>query len=268
MSVDARTYETLDVSRPVDGVAVVALNNPPMNVITMQMGHDLKAVCAELAADDAVRAVVFRSANPGIFCAGADITMMAQLDEGGPELFDEFRSIADVMDTIAALPMPTVVAIEGICLGGGFELSLACDFRFAADDTMQIGLPEVRLGLLPGGGGTQRLPRLVGAGVATEMLMKGMRYDAATALEKGLLHQVVPAAELHDHAVKYASSLAKQAPRALRHIKTLIRTSFATTGSDGLELERELFQDLLTTSDVKEGITAATENRRAQFTGH
>src|SRR5690606_8236869 len=122
-------------------------------------------------------------------------------------------------------------------------------------------------GLLPGGGGTQRLPRLVGAGVATEMIMKGMRYDAQTALAKGLVHEVVPADELVATVEKRAMSIAAQAPRALRHIKTLIRTAFEDPIS-GVQRERELFGDLLQTQDVKEGITAATENRRAVFTGN
>lgn len=261
------TFENLNLLRE-GAVAIVELDNAPMNVITLKMGQELKAACAQLAADDEVRAVVFRSANRGLFCAGADVTLMARFDEGGEELLAEFLAIADVMDSIEQLPMPTVVQLEGIALGGGFELALACDFRIAGDDLQQLGLPEVRLGLLPGGGGTQRLPRLVGAGVATEMIMKGMRYDAGTALDKGLVHQVVPAAELTETVLKFATSLAFQAPRALRHVKTLIRASFTQPGDAGLELERELFRDLLSTQDVKEGITAATENRRAVYTGN
>jgi enoyl-CoA hydratase/carnithine racemase len=163
--------------------------------------------------------------------------------------------------------MPTICQLEGIALGGGFELALACDFRIAGDDLVQLGLPEVRLGLLPGGGGTQRLPRLVGAAVATEMIFKGMRYDAAVALAKGLVHEVVPADELVATVEQRAASLAAQAPRALRHIKTLIRTAFEQPAA-GLELERALFRDLLLTQDAQEGIAAVTENRRPVFTGN
>lgn len=249
-----------------NGVAVIELDNPPLNVITLEVGQDLKAACAELSENRDVRAVIFRSANRGVFSAGADVGLMSQIESGGEELLTAFKGVADVMDSIEALPMPTIAQLEGIALGGGFELALACDFRIAGDDLMQIGLPEVRLALLPGGGGTQRLPRLVGKGVATEMIMKGMRYDAETALAKGLLHHVVPADELTAHVEKYAASLAAQAPVALRHIKKLINAAFVTPET-GLELERELFLELLATSDVKEGVTAATENRRAQFTG-
>jgi enoyl-CoA hydratase/carnithine racemase len=259
------SFEHINVIR--DGaIAFVELDNPPLNVITIEVGRDLKAACEQFAADDELRVVVFRSANRGIFTAGADITMMARV-EAEPELLDDFADVLDVFDQVAALPMPTICQLEGMAIGGGFELALACDFRIAGDDLMQIGLPEVRLGLLPGGGGTQRLPRLVGAGVATQMIMKGLRYDAATALEKGLVHEVVPADELVGVVEQRAVSLAAQAPRALRHIKTLIGASFDLPIADGTQLERRLFVDLLNTSDVTEGIAALTENRRAVFTG-
>lgn len=258
-------YAAINVIR--DGaIAIVELDNPPLNVITLDVGRELKAACVEFAADSDVRVVVFRSAHRGIFTGGADIKLMARVADE-PELLDEFGDVLDVFDHVAALPMPTICQLEGIALGGGFELSLACDFRIAGDDLAQLGLPEVRIGLLPGGGGTQRLPRLVGIAVATEMIMKGMRYDAETALAKGLVHEVVPAAELVVTVERRAASLAAQAPRALRHVKTLLRAAFEQPGRPGLELERELFRDLLSTQDVAEGITAATENRRPVFTG-
>lgn len=252
-------------------VATVELDNPPMNVITLEVGAGLLSACEELGADDSVRVVVFRSANPGIFSAGADVNMLAEAgargEEGMREFLAGFDEIADVFDHVAALPQPTVAALEGIALGGGFELALACDFRIAADDLQQVGLPEVRLGLLPGGGGTQRLPRLVGAGVATEMLMKGMRYDAETALAKGLVHKVVPAAELRAETDRYALGLARQAPLALRHMKALVRAAFESAGPASLADERQRFIELVRSSDAQEGIGAAIENRRAAFTG-
>jgi enoyl-CoA hydratase len=259
-------YEAINVTRE-GAIAIVELDNPPLNVITLEAGQELKAACAELAANEDVRVVVFRSAHRGIFTAGADIMMMSRVEQGGDELLQDFLAVADVFDHVEQLPMPTICQLEGIAIGGGFELALACDFRIAGDDLSQLGLPEVRLGLLPGGGGTQRLPRLVGAGVATEMIMKGMRYDASTALAKGLVHEVVPADELGATVERRAASLAAQAPRALRHIKTLVRAAFTQPGQPGLELERELFLDLLATRDAQEGIAAVTENRRAAFTG-
>lgn len=265
MTTETTAYQAINLLRE-GPVAIVELDNPPLNVITLRLAQELKAACGELAEDDGVRVVVFRSANRGIFSGGADITMMSKLDEGA-EVLQDFLAVVDVFDQVERLPMPTICQLEGIALGGGFELALACDFRIASDDLMQVGLPEVRLGLLPGGGGTQRLPRIVGAGVATEMIMKGMRYDAQTALAKGLVHEVVGADELAATVEKRAASLAAQAPRALRHIKALVRAAFEQPGQPGLELERELFRDLLTTRDVQEGIAAATENRRPSFTG-
>jgi enoyl-CoA hydratase/carnithine racemase len=258
-------YVAINVTRA-GAIAIVELDNPPLNVITLEVGRELKAACIEFAADPDVRVVVFRSAHRGIFTGGADIKLMARVAEE-PELVTDFGDVLDVFDHVAALPMPTICQLEGIALGGGFELALACDFRIAGDDLVQLGLPEVRIGLLPGGGGTQRLPRLVGVAVATEMIMKGMRYDAATALAKGLVHEVIPADELVATVERRAASLAAQAPRALRHIKTLLRAAFEQPGQPGLELERELFRDLLATQDVAEGVTAATENRRPVFTG-
>ena len=247
-------------------IAYVEFDNPPLNVITVEVARELKAACVQFAADQELRVVVFRSAHRGIFTAGADITMMARVGDE-PELLEQFDDVRDVFDHVAALPMPTICQLEGIAIGGGFELALACDFRIAGDDLAQLGLPEVRIGLLPGGGGTQRLPRLVGAGVATEMIMKGMRYDAQVALAKGLVHEVVPAGELVELVERRAQSLAAQAPRALRHIKALLTAAFEQPGAAGLELERELFGDLLHTADAREGIAAVSDNRRPVFDG-
>jgi enoyl-CoA hydratase len=257
------SLEFLQVER--DGhVAIVKFNNPPMNVLNPQLGRELKGVVDELSTDDSVRAVVFASALEGVFIAGADITVMLGQDETLVELL---KDVGALFDAVAHIPKPTVCAMGGTTLGGGFELALACDFRFMSNGFGEVGLPEVRLGLLPGGGGTQRLPRLVGHGVATEMIMKGMRYDPETALKLGLVHKLYEPAELLEQSVKYAHSLAAQAPLALQAIKRLLRASFETPGTDGLELERKLFLDLVTTADAKEGITAFFENRKPAFSG-
>lgn len=257
------SYETLELTRE-EHVAVVTVNNPPMNVINLTMGRELLAVCNELRGDADVRVVLFRSATPGVFIAGADISMMQDLSK---ETLDTFREVRGVMDVIAELPQPTVCAIGGTALGGGCELALACDFRFMAQGFGEIGLPEVRLGLLPGGGGTQRLPRLVGAGRAMEMLVKGMRYSPEVALEIGLVHRVIESDQLDAEALKYAQSLAAQAPLAVQHIKRLVRAAFEIPGEQGLELEKQLFEQLVTSADAKEGIAAFFEGRKPSFTG-
>jgi enoyl-CoA hydratase/carnithine racemase len=207
---------------------------------------------------------VFRSASEGVFIAGADISMMAELTD---ESLAAFREVRHCMDVIAELPQPTVCSMAGTALGGGFELALACDFRFMAEGFGEIGLPEVRLGLLPGGGGTQRLPRIVGAGVATEMLIKGMRYSPDKALELGIVHRVLPADQLDAEAAKYAASLAAQAPIAVQSIKRLVRAAYETPGTAGLDLEKDLFETLVTSADAQEGIAAFFEGRKPQFSG-
>lgn len=263
MAETAHSYETLDITRE-GGVATVSINNPPMNVITLAMGNDLLAACEELGSDSAVRVIVFRSAAQGVFIAGADISLLGQLND---DTMADFQRVAGVMDRIAHLPQPTIAALGGMTLGGGFELALACDFRFMGDGFGEIGLPEVRLALLPGGGGTQRLPRIVGAARATEMLMKGMRYTPQQALELGIVHRVIPADELDAEAAKYAQSLAAQAPLAVQAIKRLVRASFEMSGEAGLALEKELFLDLAASEDAKEGISAFFEGRKPSFTG-
>jgi enoyl-CoA hydratase/carnithine racemase len=256
------SYETLKVTRE-GNVAIASIANPPMNVLGEQMARDLIAFCDEVEGDSSVRAVLFRSDTPGVFMAGADISMLNEISEATLETFREVRG---VMDRIAVLPQPTVVAIGGTCLGGGFELALACDFRFMAQGFGEIGLPEVRLGLLPGGGGTQRLPRLVGAAKATEMLLKGMRYSPDVAAEIGIVHKVFEQDALDAEALKYATSLAAQAPLAVQYIKQLVRAAFETP-ADGLQLEKDLFEKLAQTADAKEGISAFFEGRKANFTG-
>lgn len=264
MTMTETSYETLQVERD-GGVAVVSISNPPMNVINLTMGLELDALCDEIAADNSVRVVLFRSAAEGVFIAGADITLLNELDK--PEAREQFAKLAGLMDKVAALPQPTIAALAGTTLGGGFELALACDFRFMSTGFGEIGLPEVRLGLLPGGGGTQRLPRLVGAGKAIEMLLKGMRYGPEQALELGLVHRIHDPAELDAQALKYAHGLALQAPIAVQSIKRLVRAAFESPGEQGLELERELFLKVAASSDAKEGIGAFFEGRKPDFTG-
>lgn len=263
MSESTTKLAMLEITR--DGaVATVTINHPPMNIINLQLGTDLLAACEQLAGDASVRVIVFRSATPGVFIAGADITLLGNINE---DTVDIFRSVADLMDRIAMLPQPTIASMAGTALGGGFELALACDFRILADGFGEVGLPEVRLGLLPGGGGTQRLGRIVGAGRATEMLMKGMRYQPAQALELGLVHQVVPGEELDASTATYARSLAAQAPLAVQAIKRLVRASYETPGEAGLELEKELFIELAQSEDAQEGISAFFAGRKPSFTG-
>lgn len=257
-------YEKFQLERH-DSVLVVTLNNPPMNVIDLQVALELDRLITEVSDDSDIRCVLFQSGVDNLFMAGADVSMLAQLDN--PDAATEFKKIAAIFDRLEALPQPTVCSINGLCLGGGFELALACDFRLMADGTGEVGLPEVRLGLLPGGGGTQRLPRIVGHAVATEMLIKGMRYQPAQALSLNLVHKVFPADELEAQSLKYAQSLAAQAPIAVQSIKRLIRSAYANPGLESLELERELFLKCAQSEDSTVGIDAFFGGKKATFSG-
>ena len=204
-------------------IAVLTFDRPPLNAIDEQIVTELAAATEELAADASVRAVLVRSALEGVFMAGADITEFQRVTTEG---LDRALLAQEVVTRFAELPQPTVAAINGHALGGGLEVALACDFRFCARaEGALIGLPEVRLGLLPGAGGTQRLTALVGPGRATELIMKGLQLSPEQAHADGIVHFLVEPGELDDQARDYTVRLARQAPIALRGIKRAIRAA-------------------------------------------
>jgi enoyl-CoA hydratase len=247
---------------PDEGIAVLSFDRPPLNAIDAQLVLELAEATAELAADAETRAVLVRSALEGVFMAGADIREFERLADEG---LDRALVAQEVLARFAELPQPTVAAINGHALGGGLELALACDFRFAARaDGALIGLPEVRLGLLPGAGGTQRLTHLVGPGRATELIMKGLQLSPEEAARDGIVHVLVEPGELEPKARDYAARLARQAPIALRGIKRAIR---AAVTSEGLAVEGEAFVEALASEDARAGVQAFLNGERATFSG-
>src|SRR5262245_52309474 len=239
---------------PEEQIAVITLDRPPLNAIDEQVVTELAEAAAELAADGETRAVVVRSALEGVFMAGADIREFERIAEEGVE-----RALLaqEIFTRFAELPQPTVAAINGHALGGGLELALACDFRFAARaDGALLGLPEVRLGLIPGAGGTQRLTRLVGPGRATELIMKGLQLSPEQAAADGIVQFLVEPAELEEQARDYAVRLARQAPLALRGIKRAIRAAGTHAGFD---VEQEAFREVLQSEDAQLGVRAFLE---------
>ena len=241
---------------------MLTFDRPPLNAIDEQVVTELAAATAELAADPETRALLVRSALDGVFMAGADITEFQRIADEG---IDRALIAQEVFTRFAELPQPTVAAINGHALGGGLELALACDFRFVARaDGALLGLPEVRLGLLPGAGGTQRLTRLVGAGRATELIMKGLQLSPEQAAEAGIVHFLVEPAELDDKARDYTTRLARQAPIALRGIKRAIRAAWSP---DGPAVERDAFREALGSADAKLGVKAFLDGERAEFAG-
>ncbi len=241
---------------------MLTLDRPPLNAIDEQVVSELAAATEQLARDEHTRAVLVRSAVEAVFMAGADIHEFERIEAEG---VDRALRAQDVFTAFAELPQPTVAAINGHALGGGLELALACDFRFLARaDGVLLGLPEVRLGLLPGAGGTQRLTRLVGHGRATELIMKGLQLSPDQAAEAGIVQFLVEPDELEAKARDYAVRLARQAPIALRGIKRAIR---AAGTSRGFEVEREAFREVLVSEDAKTGVKAFLEGERPTFEG-
>src|SRR5213596_4331670 len=258
------TYETLlyDVA---DGVATVTLNRPEVhNAMNERMRQELTRCFGEVATSDAVRVVVVTGAGERAFSAGADIREFVEPQV--PVRFRESRKRVDFRQAMDRCPQPIIAAIRGYALGGGLELALACDIRIASEDA-QLGLTEVNLAIIPGGGGTQRLPRLVGRGKALEMILTGTRISASEALAIGLVERVVPAAEVLAQAQTLARDIAAKAPIALRYAKEAVVSGLGLPLADGLRLENDLSTLLRTTEDRVEGARAFVEKRKPKWSG-
>jgi enoyl-CoA hydratase len=256
------------ISSEIDGaVAVVTIDHPPVNALSAPLLEELEAELARLDADDAVRAIVLEGAGERAFVAGADISEFPTLresahdDNGGSA-----RGIQRLGHRMDAARTPFVAAIHGFCLGGGLEVAMCCDIRVAAEDA-QLGQPEIKLGLIPGGGGTQRLPRLVGLGRAMLLNMTGDFIDGRTAYEWGLVERVVSRAEVHEAALEIARTIAARSPVAIGVLRELVRTTRDLPLEEGLRREAEGFRRCLASDDGLEGVTAFLEKREPEFTG-
>jgi len=258
------TYETI-LYDAADGVATVTLNRPEVhNAMNDRMRRELTDCFDALASSDVARVVVVAGAGERAFSAGADIREFVEPQV--PVRFRESRRRVDFRQAMDRCPQPIIAAIRGYALGGGLELALACDLRIASEDA-QLGLTEVNLAIIPGGGGTQRLPRLVGRGRALEMILTGMRIDAREALRIGLVERVVPAPGVLPAARELARALAEKAPVALRYAKEAVVKGLELPLADGLRLENDLATLLRTTEDRVEGAKAFLEKRKPRFTG-
>ena len=258
------TYQTIIVDRQ-DHVATITLNRPDvLNAQNNPMREELLHVFSTLKSDEDARAIVVTGAGERAFSAGADIKEF--LEPPVPTRFREQRKRLDYRGEMDRCPQPIIAAIRGFALGGGLELALACDIRIAAEDA-QLGLTEVTLGIIPGGGGTQRLPRLIGRGKALEMILTGARIPAAEALSIGLVEHVVPVAELLPSAQALARRIAEKPPIALRYAKEAVVSGLALPLADGLRLESDLSTLLRTTEDRVEGARAFVEKRKPRWSG-
>jgi enoyl-CoA hydratase len=248
-----------------DGLATVTLNRPDVhNAMNDAMRRELTDVFTALATDDVVRVVVVTGEGDRAFSAGADIREFVDV----PTItgFREQRRRIDFRQAMDRCPQPIIAAIRGYAFGGGLEMALACDIRIAGDDA-QLGLTEINLAIIPGGGGTQRLPRLVGRGKALEMILTGARLPADEALRIGLVERVVPAAEVKKVALELARTIADKAPVALRYAKEAVVKGLELPLADGIRLEGDLSALLRTTEDRLEGARAFLDKRKPRWTG-
>ena len=254
--------EVVLVERPAEGVALVRINRPDaLNALNAEVGTLLARYMAQLSEAPQVRCIVI-TGNEKAFAAGADIKEMAGLKPTDVIQHGIFK----VWRAVAACPKPVIAAVNGFALGGGCELAMACDIIIAGESA-RFGQPEVKIGIIPGGGGTQRLPRAVGKYKAMRYLLTGDLFGAQAASDMGLLSEVVPDAEVEKRATDMASRIAGLPPLAVEHIKEAVLQGMDASLDAGLTLETKSIQLLFASDDQKEGMAAFVEKRKPKFTG-
>jgi len=254
--------ELVHVERRDDGVAVVTLDNPKVNALSAELRQQLKETAQALQADPPGAVVV--TGGERIFAAGADITQFGGADEATGIV----ASFHEAMAAVADIPRMVIAAVAGYALGGGCELTLACDYRIASERAV-FGQPEILLGIIPGGGGTQRLSRLVGPSRAKDLILTGRQVPADEALAIGLVDRVVPADQVYAEAVAWAGQFTRAASYAVRAAKESIDLGLESDLDTGLAIERQQFAALFATEDRAIGMTSFVENGpgKAEFTG-
>ncbi|MDT4898044.1 MAG: enoyl-CoA hydratase [Acidobacteriota bacterium] len=257
------SYETLLVERR-DRVALITINRPEKrNALNIKTREEGAALLEELRDDESVGVVIFTGAGDKAFIAGADIAEFAGRTALTQRDVMMGRSLFTAIDTF---PKPVIAMINGYCLGGGCELALACDIRIASENA-SFGQPEINLGIIPGGGGTQRLTRLVGEGKAMELILTGDIITAQTAYNLGLVNLVVPAADLEAKTMELANRIAEKSPVALRMAKEAVKLASRSLLDEGLRREVDLFALCFSSEDKDEGVSAFLEKRKPVFKG-
>ena len=243
-------------------VTTIRLNNPPLNLVSLDVTVALRAALSQIKRDGNVRSVILAGTGDRAFCAGSDVKEFASLH--GRVAEGKLIRENEAYNQLAQLPLPTIAAIEGDALGGGLELALCCDLRVAASKAL-LGLPEVRLGVMPGSGGTQRLPRLIGLARAKELILLGEFIDAHTALGFGLVNRVVPPGHAESTARELAETLALRGPVAVREAKGLLDTTLDGSLAAGQIDELRASERVFSSEDMLEGAAAFVEKRSAEF---
>lgn len=248
-----------------DGIAVITLNRPDkLNALNADLLDALEQALRHVQSDPAARVVVITGAGPKAFAAGADIAQLHQQDGFSGRLFAERGQ--RVLSLIEHLGVPVIAAVNGFALGGGCELAMSCHIRFASE-TARFGQPEINLGIIPGYGGTQRLPRLVGLAKAIELILSGEMIGAEEAHRLGLVNRVYAAADLLDQTMAFARNLAGKAPLALRACLEATQAAENSSALEGMTIEASVFARTCASQDFKEGTMAFLEKRSADFTG-
>lgn len=248
-----------------DGIGLIKLNRPPANTYDYELMQQLHDALERVRFDEGIKVAILTSELEKFFSAGADIKM---LKESVPDYKASFCLFCqETLNKMEQTPKIIIAALNGHCVGGGLEIALACDLRFMGRNAGQIGLPEVTLGVLPGTGGTQRLPRLIGKARALDMMITGRTITPDEALQIGLVDRVFDKEELMSKTLEYAQNLTKGATRSIGLIKRAVQEGLEMSLPAGLALERELQNRLFVTKDAQEGLSAFIEKRKAQFKG-
>jgi enoyl-CoA hydratase/carnithine racemase len=246
-------------------VGVLTLNRPPANSYNMEFVQQLSAAVDQFGRDAEIRAVVVKSALEKFFCAGADVKFFSEGTQASN--MEMIRAEHSALERISRVPKVFIAMIGGHALGGGLEIALACDLRFAGDGEFKLGLPEATLGLLPGNGGTQRLPRLIGRSRALDLMINGRAVSPGEALALGLVDRVFPQAELAGKTLEYAMNLTRGASYAVGRIKLAVNEGIEMPLGEGLAHERKMTEQVFLSEDAKEGIAAFVEKRKPSFKG-
>ena len=246
-----------------DFVGILTIDRPEaLNAMNTDVLQEIDKSVNDFIKDEKIGVIILTGKGEKSFIAGADIKIMQQLDHKGALEFGKLGQ--KITLTIENSPKPIIAAVNGFALGGGCEISLACHLRFASDDA-KFAQPEVKLGLIPGWGGTQRLPKIVGKGIATELIIGGNMIDAQEAYRIGLANKVFPSKNLLDESVKFGKSIIDNAPNSVAQSLDCINKSYECTLIDGLDMEVNKFSELFETMETTEGLTAFVEKRKANF---